>query len=200
MHHDDDGVRPCDPGWKNSDRDDLGRGRFVMEGDREGFKAAVRPEFFEDVLNMIAHGSGADAENIRNTRGALAQRQVLEHVSLPPAQRQCSRNVRNCVRWWRWRGGMLCLGTRSLPGSGQHGMQLIHQLSHGRLLTDIPEQMDKQELILLSGEDGQGADIQPDGFPSFGVRLDIEVAHPAAAAEPVAGSSGTPMAGANIRA
>ena len=68
-----------------------------MESDREGFKAAVRPEFVADVLDVIAHGSGTDAEHIRNAHGALAQRQVLEHFSLPLAQRQCGRNVRNCV-------------------------------------------------------------------------------------------------------
>src|SRR4030065_2064012 len=75
----------------------LGRWRVVMEGDCEGLKTAVRPEFFEDVLHMIAHGGGADAEGICNARGPLAQRQVLEHFSLPSAQRRCGRNVRNCV-------------------------------------------------------------------------------------------------------
>ena len=69
-----------------------------MESDREGFKATVRPEFVADVLDVIAHGSGTDAEHIRDTRGALAQRQVLEYFSLPSAQRQCGRNVWNCVR------------------------------------------------------------------------------------------------------
>lgn len=68
-----------------------------MESDREGFKATVRPEFVADVLDVIAHSGGADAEHIRNARGALAQRQVLEYFSLALAQRQCGRNVRNGV-------------------------------------------------------------------------------------------------------
>ena len=69
-----------------------------MEGDRKGLKTTVRPEFFEDVLDMIAHGGRADAESLGDARGALAQRQVLEYFSLPSAQRQCGRNVWNCVR------------------------------------------------------------------------------------------------------
>ena len=48
-----------------------------MEGDREGLKTAVRPEFFANVLDVIAHGGGADAEGIGNARGPLAQGQVL---------------------------------------------------------------------------------------------------------------------------
>ena len=57
-----------------------------MEGDRKGLKTTVCPQFFEDVLDVIAHGGGADAEGIGNARGTLAQRQVLEHFSLPSAQ------------------------------------------------------------------------------------------------------------------
>lgn len=68
-----------------------------MEGDREGLDTAVRPEFFEDVLEMITHGGRADAEGVCDARGPLTQGQVLEHFSLPSAQRQCGRNVRNCA-------------------------------------------------------------------------------------------------------
>jgi hypothetical protein len=40
MHHDDDGVRPCDPGWKNSDRDDLAR--IIHECRRETVETEAR--------------------------------------------------------------------------------------------------------------------------------------------------------------
>lgn len=68
-----------------------------MEGDREDLDTAVRPEFFEDMLEMITHGGRADAEDVCDTRGPLTQGQVLEHFSLSSAQRQCGRNVRNCI-------------------------------------------------------------------------------------------------------
>ena len=68
-----------------------------MEGDRECLKTAVRPEFFANVLDVIAHGGGADAEGIGNALGPFAQRQVLEHFSLSSAQRQCGRKIRNCT-------------------------------------------------------------------------------------------------------
>ena len=53
-----------------------------MEGDREGFKATVRPEFVANMLDMIAHSGGTDAEHIRDPRGALAQSQMLQHLTL----------------------------------------------------------------------------------------------------------------------
>ena len=70
----------------SSGREDLGRGHFVMKGDHEGFKATVRPEFVADVSDVIAHSGGTDAETIRDTRGALAQRQGLEYFSFASAQ------------------------------------------------------------------------------------------------------------------
>ena len=72
MHYDKNGVSPSDPGRMNSERGDLGRWRFVMEGDSKGFETAVHPEFFEDVLDMIAHGGGADVEGLGNARGPFA--------------------------------------------------------------------------------------------------------------------------------
>lgn len=54
----------------------------MMEGHGQCLKTAVHPEFFEDMSDMIAHGGGADAEDIRDARSPLAQRQVLEHVPL----------------------------------------------------------------------------------------------------------------------
>ena len=87
MNHGENGASSCDQERMNlSGREDLGRGHFVMEGDREGFKATVRPEFVADVSDVIAHSGGTDAERIRDTRGALAQRQVLEYFSLASAQ------------------------------------------------------------------------------------------------------------------
>lgn len=68
-----------------------------MEGDREGLKTAVRPEFVEDVLDMITHRGGADAEGIGNARSPLAQGQVLEHLSLSCAQREGGGNIGRCV-------------------------------------------------------------------------------------------------------
>lgn len=58
-----------------------------------------------------------------------------------------------------------------------------------RLLADIPEQMDEQEPVLLPGGHGKGTDIQPDDFPGFSARLDIEVTDPTAAAEPLSDSA-----------
>lgn len=54
-----------------------------------------------------------------------------------------------------------------------------------RLLADIPEQVDEQELIFLPGWNRQGTDIQPDGFPGFAASLDVEVANATTAAEPL---------------
>ena len=68
-----------------------------MEGDREGLKTAVRPEFFANVLDVIAHGGGADAEHIRDPRGALAQSQMLQHLSLTSTQWEGGRHIGNGV-------------------------------------------------------------------------------------------------------
>ena len=68
-----------------------------MEGNGEGLKTAVRPEFFEDVLDMIAHGGRTDAERISNPRRALTQRKVRQHFSLPPAQWEGGGHVLNYV-------------------------------------------------------------------------------------------------------
>lgn len=87
MNHGENGASSCDQERMNlSGREDLGRGHFVMEGDREGFKATVRPEFVADVSDVIAHSGGTDAERICDTRGAFAQRQMPEYFSLTLAQ------------------------------------------------------------------------------------------------------------------
>lgn len=66
-----------------------------MEGDREGFKATVRPEFVANMLNMIAHSGGTDAQHIRDPRGALPQSQMLQHLTLASAQWEGGWHIRN---------------------------------------------------------------------------------------------------------
>lgn len=68
-----------------------------MEGNREGFKATMRPEFVANMLDMIAHSGGTDAEHIRDPRGALAQSQVLQHLSLASTQWESGRHIRKVV-------------------------------------------------------------------------------------------------------
>lgn len=74
-------------GRTTADKERLRRSRGAMEGDGEGFETAVDPEFVKDVLDMIAHRGGADAEDIGYTRGAFAQSQVVEYFSFALAQR-----------------------------------------------------------------------------------------------------------------
>lgn len=93
-----------------------------MERDREDLKTTVRPEFVADVPDVIAHSGGTDAEHIRNARGALAHRQVLEYFSLALAQWQRGWNIRNGVRRRRWSTGGLRPRSRSFGGSGQQGL------------------------------------------------------------------------------
>ena len=54
-----------------------------MEDDREGLKAAVGPQLFEDVLNMISRGHRADTECGRNSLGGFPPRPAIARLFFP---------------------------------------------------------------------------------------------------------------------
>ncbi len=60
----------------------------MMEGDHQHFKPIVRPQLFEDVLNVIAHGGRADAESVGDVLGVLPGRELIQNLTLPFAERK----------------------------------------------------------------------------------------------------------------
>jgi len=100
-----------------------------VEGDREGLKAAVGPQIFEDMLNMISHGHRADIERIRNPLGGLPPGQQAQDFSLPFTERK----------------------RRGMSGTTVEGGASDAPAPRG----DVAKEVRKQEPVFLPGGHGQ---------------------------------------------
>ena len=122
-----------------------------MEGDRQGLETAVRPQFVEDVLNVIANRGRTDTEAIGDGPRGFTGTQVLQNVTLARAQRQVGRDFRERIG----KGEIHRASSGKVLRRRENQLQLIDQDANLGLIRDVAEEMDESEPVRFPGWHGQ---------------------------------------------